>query len=427
MSLLVSIIIIIIILVLIYYVLNKNNSSEGLENISQTTSNLSNNINKRNTSAIRWTQINMPLLAKLTNEYKESQPFAGKKISVSLHITNETFNLCMSLKTLGGDLFVIPALSSTTNPLVVRDLRNNGITVATEGNYIEQAIIRKPEIILDDGAQIITEIHSNYPEYAKYITIACEQTETGVLRIKELKKVLFPIVLVNSSPLKLLMDSRYGTGESAVFSFLKATHVLIAGKKVVIVGFGWVGAGVSKRLQGMGAQVIVVEIDPIKYLDALMQGMEVMNMEQASFIGDIFMTQTGQNSVINKDHYKNMKSGSFLCNFGHENVEINVPELEEWSETSEKITPDGENFYITAYKNEDKVLYLLGDGNVLNLSIAYGNSPNVLDCSFSLQLMAAIKYSERKLPPGIYQVDSKITNDLATEKLKIMTRNEEIL
>ena len=423
---LIGIIIILITLILIYYLLNQSSTS-GLEGINHDqTINLSNNTNK-NISSEKWTQINMPLLAKLTNEYRESQPFMGKKISVALHITNETFILCKSLKDLGADLLVIPALPSTTNMLVVEDLRNNNINVSVEGNYIREAIIRKSEIIIDDGAQIITEIHKQYPEYAKNIIIGCEQTETGVLRIKNLKKVLFPIVLVNNSPLKLLMDSRFGTGESAVFSFLKATHVLIAGKKVVICGFGNVGKGIGLRFQGMGAYVIVVEIDPLKYLDSLMLGMTPMNMQQASKIGDIFMTQTGQRSVINKDHFKNMKSGSFLCNFGHENVEINVPELEEWSTSSEKITPDGENFYITAYKNGDKVLYLLGDGNVLNLSIAYGNSPNVLDCSFSLQLMVAIKYSERKLSPGIYQVDSKIINDLATEKLKIMTRNEEIL
>jgi adenosylhomocysteinase len=315
---------------------------------------------------------------------------------------------------------VIPARQSTINPMVVDELINNDISVCTTGNYVEKAIVRRPEIIIDDGAQLIDSIHKYYPEYADQVIVACEQTETGVLKIEKLAKPLFPVVLVNNSPLKLLMDSGYGTGESAIYSFLKATHVTVAGKKVVVVGYGNVGSKVAKRFQGMGAQIIVVEIDPIKYLDALMSGMAVMTMEEASHVGDIFTTQTGQANVINDKHFRNMKTGSFLCNFGHENVEINVPELEAWSTSSKKISPDGENYYITAYKKGDKTLYLLGGGNVLNLSIAYGNSPVMLDCSFSLQLFSSIKYSMERLEPGIYDVDSEITNYLAKEKLALL-------
>jgi adenosylhomocysteinase len=389
---------------------------------------------------IEWADRQMPVLAAIRERFEQEQPLAGYRIAACLHVTTETANLMRTLKAGGADVVLC-----ASNPLSTQDdvaaalVEEYDIsTFAIKGedhdtyySHIEAAVDHKPHFTMDDGADVISVLHSNRREQLGDIIAGTEETTTGVIRLKALEaegKLGFPIIAVNEALTKHMFDNRYGTGQSTVDGIIRATNVLLAGKKFVVGGYGWVGRGVASRARGMGAQVIVTEVDPMRALEASMDGFEVMTMREAAKVGDIFCTATGDKNVIARDHYELMKDGAILSNTGHFNVEIEIPALRSLAAETRMAREYVEEFTMA----DGRRIYLVADGRLVNLAAAEGHPALVMDMSFANQALGieyAVQHAselERKVYPVPAEIDREIARlKLATMGVEIDTLTEE--
>ena len=379
---------------------------------------------------IEWADRQMPVLAAIRERFEKEQPLTGYRISACLHVTTETANLMRTLKAGGADVVLC-----ASNPLSTQDdvaaalVEEYDISVfAIKGedhdtyySHIEAAVDHKPHLTMDDGADVIGVLHSARREQLGDVIAGTEETTTGVIRLKALEaegKLGFPIIAVNEAKTKHLFDNRYGTGQSTVDGIIRATNVLLAGKKFVIAGYGWVGRGVASRARGMGAHVIVTEVDPMPALEAVMDGFDVMTMEKAAVIGDLFCTATGDKHVIAREHMEQMQDGAILCNTGHFNVEIDIPALRELASETRIAREFVEEFTLA----DGRRLYLIADGRLVNLSAAEGHPALVMDMSFANQALG-VEYAVQhagELDRKVYPVPADIDKEIARLKLATM-------
>jgi adenosylhomocysteinase len=372
----------------------------------------------------------MPVLAQIRERFEKERPLEGIRISACLHVTTETANLARTLKAGGADVVLV-----ASNPLSTQDdvaaalVQEYGIsTYAIKGEdedtyyqHLTAAIDHAPQITMDDGADVIGVLHGDRKEMLDGIIGGTEETTTGVIRLKALEaegKLAFPVVAVNDANTKHMFDNRYGTGQSTLDGLLRATNVLIAGRKCVVGGYGWCGRGLASRLKGMGAHVIVIEIDPLAALEAVMDGFEVMTVADAAKEGDIFITATGNIHVLRREHFEHMKDGAIIANTGHFNVEIDIPGLEELADGSREVRPFVQEY---ALRNGRKV-YLLAEGRLLNLAAAEGHPAAVMDMSFANQALSAeyMAQNAATLDKTVYTVPADIDAEIARLKLYSM-------
>jgi adenosylhomocysteinase len=383
---------------------------------------------------IQWADRQMPVLTEIRERFEREQPLAGFRVSACLHVTTETANLMRTLKAGGADVVLC-----ASNPLSTQDdvaaalVEEYDIPVfAIKGedndtyySHIMAAVDHKPHLTMDDGADVISVLHSTRREQLGDIVAGMEETTTGVIRLKAMEAdsaLEFPVIAVNEARTKHFFDNRYGTGQSTIDGIIRATNVLIAGKRFVIAGYGWVGRGVAMRARGMGAHVIVTEIDPMRGLEALMDGYEVMPMAEAATIGDIFCTATGDKHVLAREHLAVMKDGSIVCNTGHFNVEIDIPALRDLAVE----TREARNFVEEFTFADGRRVYLLADGRLVNISAAEGHPAIVMDMSFANQALAteyAVKNAS-SLENKVYPVPREIDEEIA--RLKLITMGVEI-
>ncbi|NJE43514.1 adenosylhomocysteinase [Thermococcus sp. GR6] len=378
---------------------------------------------------IDWVSRFMPVLQNIRNDFEKRQPFKGVKIAATLHLEMKTAFLLLTLKAAGAEVSAAASNPLSTQDDVVAALAKAGVKVyAVRGESLEEyyenmhrALDIRPNIIIDDGADMISVVHRERTELIEEVWGASEETTTGVIRLRAMEKdgvLRFPIIAVNDSYTKYLFDNRYGTGQSTWDGILRTTNLLIAGKNVVVVGYGWCGRGIAMRARGLGATVIVVEVDPIRALEARMDGFMVTNMLEAAKIGDIFITATGDINCIRKEHFELMKDGVILANAGHFDVEISKPDLEALAVEINQPRPN-----ITEYKLADgRRLYLLAEGRLVNLAAADGHPAEIMDMSFALQAKAAeyIRNNHEKLEPKVYVLPREIDEMVARIKLKAM-------
>src|ERR671927_925703 len=379
---------------------------------------------------IEWADRQMPVLAAIRERFEAEQPLAGLRISACLHVTTETANLMRTLQAGGADVVLC-----ASNPLSTQDdvaaalveeydiscFAIKGEDHDTYYSHIEAAVDHKPHFTMDDGADVIGVLHSARREQLGDIIAGTEETTTGVIRLKALEregKLGFPIIAVNEAKTKHLFDNRYGTGQSTIDGIVRATNALLAGKRFVVSGYGWVGRGVALRARGMGAHVIVTEVDPLRALEAVMDGYEVMTMEQAAKIGDVFCTATGDKSVITREHMERMKDGAILANTGHFNVEIEIPALRSLAAETRQAREFVEEFEL----EDGRRLYLVAEGRLVNLSAAEGHPAQVMDMSFANQALSAeyVVQHGADLERRVYPVPKEIDDEIARLKLETM-------
>jgi adenosylhomocysteinase len=379
---------------------------------------------------IAWADRQMPVLAAIRERFDAEQPLSGYRISACLHVTTETANLARTLKAGGADVVLCASNPLSTQDDVaaalVEEFDISVFAIKGEDNdtyyqHIEAAVDHKPQLTMDDGADVIGVLHSHRREQLGDIIAGTEETTTGVIRLKALEAdgaLGFPIIAVNEAKTKHLFDNRYGTGQSTIDGIVRATNVLLAGKRFVIAGYGWVGKGVAMRAKGMGAHVIVTEVDPVPALEAAMDGFEVMSMGEAAEIGDIFCTATGDKSVITREHMVRMKDGAILANTGHFNVEIEISALRQLATEVRESRAFVEEFTL----EDGKRIYLLGDGRLINLAAAEGHPALVMDMSFANQALSAEYAVEHaaELERKVYPVPDEIDSEIARLKLETM-------
>lgn len=376
---------------------------------------------------IEWAERTMPVLRLIKQRFQREKPLQGIRIAACLHVTTETANLAKTLKAGGADVRLC-----ASNPLSTQDdvaaalVKHEGIPVfAIKGednktyyDHIESAIGHKPHVSMDDGADVVSHLHSKRKELLKHVIGGTEETTTGVIRLRSMaeKKVLrFPVISVNDADTKHMFDNRYGTGQSTLDGIVRATNRLVCGSTVVVAGYGWCGRGIAMRAKGMGADVIVTEIDPMKGLEAVMDGYRVMPMEKAAPIGDFFITVTGNLKVIRKEHFAVMKDGAIVCNSGHFNVELDIPALEKLSKKKRQIRPGVDEYTL----NGGRRVSLLGEGRLVNLATAEGHPSSVMDMSFANQALGAeyIVKNHKMLEKKVYPVPTVIDKEIARLKL----------
>ncbi|MCQ5340097.1 MAG: adenosylhomocysteinase [Candidatus Methanomethylicia archaeon] len=378
--------------------------------------------------SIEWAENHMPVLMEIRKRFQEEKPLKDIKIGACLHVTKETAVLIRTLKAGGADITLTASNPLSTQDDVAAALASEGIRVyAIKGEtredyykFIEMVLKNEPIITIDDGADLVTTLHKGKGNI-NIVIGGTEETTTGVLRLKAMadKKLLkYPIIAVNNAETKWDFDNIYGTGQSTIDGILRATNILIAGKKFVVAGYGHCGKGIAIRAKGMGARVIVTEVDPIKALKAVMDGFDVMPMREAAKHGDIFVTATGNKNVIRKEHIELMKNGAILANAGHFNVEIDINALEEMKEEKRRINDFTDEYIL----NDGRKIYLLAEGRLVNLVAAEGHPSEVMDMSFSNQALC-IEYivkNYHKLEPKVYDVPREIDEEIARLKLKKM-------
>jgi adenosylhomocysteinase len=379
---------------------------------------------------IEWAERNMPVLRLIRERFRKERPLKGINLACCLHVTTETANLMITLKEGGAN-----AALCASNPLSTQDdvaaslVKDYGISVfainaedkKTYYKHINQALDFKPHITMDDGADLVSTLHSDRKELIKNIIGGTEETTTGVIRLKAMAQdnaLKYPIIAVNDSKTKHFFDNRYGTGQSTVDGILRATNALLAGSKVIVAGYGWCGRGFATRVQGMGAHVIVTEVNPTKAIEAVMDGFEVMPMAEAVKIGDIFVTLTGDVNVIRREHFEKMKDGAIICNSGHFNVEIDLTTLEKIKVKKRKVRDFVEEYTL---KNGRRI-NILGEGRLINLAAAEGHPAMVMDMSFANQALSAeyLLSHHRKLKNQVYVVPEHIDDSIAALKLRSM-------
>jgi adenosylhomocysteinase len=383
---------------------------------------------------IEWANRNMPVLRAIRERFERERPLAGYRVSACLHVTTETANLMRTLKAGGADVVLCASNPLSTQDDVAAALVDTfGIaTYAIKGEdndtyyaHIDAAVDHKPQLTMDDGADVIGVLHSARREQLGDVVAGTEETTTGVIRLKALERdgmLGFPIIAVNDAKTKHLFDNRYGTGQSTIDGIIRATNALLAGKSFVVSGYGWVGRGVAMRARGMGAQVIVTEVDPMRALEAVMDGFQVLPMARAAEVGDIFCTATGDKNVIRREHMDAMKDGAILSNTGHFNVEIEIPALR----TLASETREARNFVEEFLLEDGRRLFLVADGRLVNLAAAEGHPAQVMDMSFANQALSA-EYAVQNaasLERKVYSVPEEIDNEIA--RLKLATMDVEI-
>jgi adenosylhomocysteinase len=381
------------------------------------------------TMRIEWASRQMPVLKLIQARFAKEKPFKGIRISGCLHITSETANLAFALKAGGADLVLCASNPLSTQDDVSAALVKQGFSMfcikgednKTYYQHIMAALEHKPQLTIDDGADLVSTIHQEKTSLLPSVIGGTEETTTGVIRLKNMakaKKLKYPVIAVNDAKTKHFFDNHYGTGQSTVDGITRATNILWSGKMVVVIGYGYCGRGVARRASGMGARVIVCEIDPIIALEAAMDGFEVMPLLEAAESGDVFITLTGNRHVIDKAHFLKMKDGAILANSGHFNVEINIPALEKAS-SSMRRTRQFVDEYILA---DGRRVYLLGEGRLINLAAAEGHPASVMDMSFANQALG-LEYlvkNKGKLKPDVYPVPLELDNEVGKLKLKSM-------
>ncbi len=378
---------------------------------------------------IDWASQEMPVLRLITKRFEKEKPFRSIRIAGCLHITTETANLALALKAGGADLILcasnpLSTQDDVTAALVEYDIPVNAIRGEDQKTYykhIETALNFKPRLTVDDGADLVTTLHSKRSELISNITGGTEETTTGVIRLRAMAKsgkLKYPVIAVNDAQTKYLFDNRYGTGQSTIDGITRATNILWAGKTVVICGYGWCGRGLAMRARGMGSQVIVTEVEPTRALEAVMDGFRVMPLMEASRIGGVFITVTGDKNVIDRQHLEAMKDGAILANSGHFNTEINIPALEKLSTGKKRVRSEVDEYNL----NSGRRIYLLGEGRLINLAAAEGHPASVMDMSFANQALCLeylVKYSS-SLKIEVLPVPEAIDKQIASLKLKAM-------
>ena len=378
---------------------------------------------------IEWAERSMPVLRLIRERFAKEKPLKGCNIAACLHVTTETANLMRTLKAGGAN-----AALCASNPLSTQDYTAAALVaeydvpvfaVHGEDNntyykHIRQALEIKPHITMDDGADLVSTLHKERKADAEHVLAGTEETTTGVIRLKAMAAhgaLLFPVMAVNDSKTKHFFDNRYGTGQSTLDGILRATNMLFAGSTVVIAGYGWCGRGVATRAKGLGANVIVTEVDPVKAIEAVMDGFQVMPMSKAAPLGNLFITLTGDVNVIRLEHVRKMKDGAIICNSGHFNVEIDIPALEKAKSSKKDVRPN-----VVEYTIGGKRICLLAEGRLINLSAAEGHPAMVMDMSFANQALSAeyIVKNHKKLKRKVYMVPEKIDAAIAALKLKSM-------
>ncbi len=380
---------------------------------------------------IDWAEREMPVLRQIRERFAKEKPLKGLRLSACLHVTAETGNLARTLHEGGADLVLTASNPLSTQDDVAAALVNSyeiptyaikGEDNVTYYKHISAALDHKPHMTMDDGADLVSTIHKDRRELLKDIIGGTEETTTGVIRLRAMaadKMLEFPVIAVNDAMTKHFFDNRYGTGQSTLDGIIRATNVLLAGKNFVVAGYGWCGRGLASRARGMGALVIVTEVDPLKALEAVMDGYQVMPMMDAAKIGDILCTVTGDINVIDEEHFKVMKDGAIVANSGHFNVEINIPSLEKMS----KGRPNLVRPYVEQYTTKDgRKINILGEGRLINLASAEGHPASVMDMSFANQALAAefMARNADKLEKKVYSVPAEIDAEIARLKLQAM-------
>ena len=380
---------------------------------------------------INWAEQEMPVLRAIRERFEREKPLKGIRVSACLHVTTETANLMHTLQMGGADVVLCASNPLSTQDDVAAALVANyeipvyaikGEDTETYYSHITAALDHKPHMTMDDGADLVGTIHKSRRDLLENITGGTEETTTGVIRLRAMAKdgaLMFPVVAVNDSNTKHLFDNRYGTGQSTLDGIVRATNILLAGRTIVVAGYGWCGRGIASRARGMGANVIVTEIDPMPALEAVMEGFRVMPMEEAAPIGDIFVTVTGDTHVLDEHHFRLMKHGAIVCNSGHFNVEINIPALQRLSvEEPRLVRPFVEEFVLDG----GRAVYLLGEGRLINLAAAEGHPASVMDMSFANQALAAefILRNGGSLKPEVYTIPEELDKEIARLKLEAM-------
>jgi adenosylhomocysteinase len=378
---------------------------------------------------IEWAGREMPVIKLIRQRFAKEKPLKGVRISACLHVTTETANLALALKDGGAELVLCASNPLSTQDDAAAALVEYGLpTFAIKGEdnqtyykHINSALEHKPHLTVDDGADLVSTAHREKTQLLGNIIGGTEETTTGVIRLRNMAekgKLKYPIIAVNDAKTKHFFDNRYGTGQSTIDGITRATNVLWAGKKVVICGYGWCGRGIARRAQGMGAQVIITEVNPTSALEAAMDSYQVMPLIEAAKIGDIFITATGDINAIDKAHFSQMKGGAILANSGHFNVEINIPALEKLARAKRQMRP-----FVDEYTLADgRRLFLLGEGRLINLAAAEGHPASVMDMSFANQALC-LEYlvkNKGKLKPKVHPVPEEIDNEVGRLKLKAM-------
>jgi len=377
---------------------------------------------------IEWAEKHMPVLMEIRKRFEKERPLKDLRIGAVLHVTKETAVLMRTLIAGGAEVYLAASNPLSTQDEVAAALAEEEVHVyawrgESEEEYfwaIDIVAKSEPNIVIDDGGDLHVHLHSKLLDIAKKIKGGTEETTTGIIRIKAMEKegiLKYPVIAVNNALTKFLFDNRYGTGQSTIDGIMRATNTLLAGKVVVVAGYGWVGRGIALRARGMGAIVVVTEVDPIRALEAAMDGFLVMPMKEAAKIGDIFITATGNIDVIRKEHFELMKNGAILANAGHFNVEVSVEDLKKISIARRKVRPHVEEYTLA----NGKKLYLLAEGRLVNLVAAEGHPSEVMDMSFANQALS-IEYIAKKpkMKPALYSVPPEIDKTVAELKLKTM-------
>ncbi len=378
---------------------------------------------------IDWAAKEMPVVKLIKERFRREKPLKGVRISACLHITTETGNLALTLKEGGAQVVLCASNPLSTQDDVAAALVDYGIPVnAIKGEnnrtyykHIITALEHKPQITMDDGADLVSTLHRDYTELAAKVIGGTEETTTGVIRLRNMAKagkLIYPIIAVNDAQTKHFFDNRYGTGQSTIDGITRATNILWAGRKVVVCGYGWCGKGIARRAQGLGAQVIITEVQPIPALEAAMDGYQVMPLIKACEIGEVFITATGDRSVIDRRHFLKMKDGAIVANSGHFNVEINIPALQSMAKSKKRMRDFVDRYTL----DEGRRIYLLGEGRLINLAAAEGHPASVMDMSFANQALCLeyVTKMKGKLEPAVYPVPERIDREVGRLKLASM-------
>ena len=385
---------------------------------------------------IDWVEKHMPVLSGIAKQFREEQPFAGLKVVVSVHLEAKTAYLAQVIHEGGGEVYATGSNPLSTQDDVCAGLASRGVTVlATHGCTLEEyhdfqckALSVKPDVIIDDGGDMVHILHEEHPEWAVNLRGGCEETTTGIIRLRNRAKagqLNFPMFNINDADCKHLFDNRYGTGQSVWDGVMRTTNLVVAGTTVVVAGYGWCGKGVAMRAKGLGAKVVVTEVDPVKAIEAVMDGFTVLPMAEAARVGDWFVTVTGCDGVIRPEHMLEMKEGAILCNAGHFDVEVDVAGLRKLAKESREVRHNIEGFLLP----NGRTIYLLAEGRLVNLAAGDGHPAEIMDMSFALQAECARRMAEcgREMKPDLYSVPVDIDKAVATRKLTALGVSIDVL
>ena len=385
---------------------------------------------------IDWVQAHMPVLNAIRQEFERHQPFAGVRLALSIHLEAKTAYLAEVLRAGGAEVAITGSNPLSTQDDVAAALAKEGIKVyawynATDAEYMEHlrlTLATGPQIVIDDGGDLVHLLHTEMVEQSAKVMGGCEETTTGVLRLRALEragKLMFPMLAVNDALCKFLFDNRYGTGESAWSGIMRTTNLLVAGKTVVVMGYGWCGKGVAMRARGLGARVVICEVDPVKAIEAHMDGYQVANSLEAAALGDVFVTVTGCKDILRYEHFQKMKDGALLANAGHFDVEINIPDLAQAAVSRRTVRQNIEAFTLL----DGRRIYLLAGGRLVNLAAGDGHPAEIMDMSFALQALSARYLLEQagSLDKRVYPVPPELDRRVASLKLQSLGINIDIL